>query len=317
MTLTDRDRKLLLVLVPIVVLVGYWFLLLSPQRKDASAAAERLDKQERRLTATKSQLAQLNSAKSTFAADYGSLVRLGKAVPSAVDMPTLLVQLNAAAEGTGIDFTKIKAGERDESSGSSGSSSSGSQPPKAPGSGGGSQPAAAGGQGAGSGPGKAAESAGNATNNANSASSSAASQGGGQTSSSSKKGGLPVGGGSTAAGGAGGGSGSGAPAGLDTVPLEFQFDGRFFRLADFFHDLKRFVQASNRRIAVSGRLLTIDALKFTSTKEEFPNVTAEVKATVYLAPKREGATAGASPAGPTPPSATPASSSAPNPTPGP
>jgi Tfp pilus assembly protein PilO len=316
MTLTDRDRKLVLVLVPIVVLVGYWFLLLSPQRKDASAAADRLAKQERRLTATKSQLAQLNSAKSTFAADYGSLVRLGKAVPSAVDMPTLLVQLNAAAEGTGIDFTKIKAGERDESSGS-GSSSSGSQPPKAPGSGDGSQPAAAGGQGAASGPGKAAEGAGNATNNANSASSNAESQGGGQSSGSSKQGGLPVGGGSSASGGAAAGSGSGAPAGLDTVPLEFQFDGRFFRLADFFHDLKRFVQASNRRIAVSGRLLTIDALKFTSTQEEFPNVTAEVKATVYLAPKREGATAGASPSGPTPPAATPASSTAPNPTSGP
>ena len=316
MTLTDRDRKLVLVLLPVVVLIGYWFLLLSPQRKDASAAADRLAKQERRLTATKSQLAQLNSAKSTFAADYGSLVRLGKAVPSAVDMPTLLVQLNAAAEGTGVDFTKIKAGERDESSGSGSSSSSGAQPPKAPGSGNGSQPAAAGGQGAASGPGKAAESAGNATNNANSASSKAAGQG--QTSSSSKQGGLPVGGGSTGGGGASGGSGSGgAPTGLDTVPLEFQFDGRFFRLADFFHDLKRFVQASNRRIAVSGRLLTIDALKFTSTREEFPNITAEVKATVYLAPKREGATAGATPSGPTPPAATPASSTAPNPTPGP
>ena len=317
MTLTDRDRKIVLVLVPVVVLVGYWFLLLSPQRKDASAAADRLAKQERTLSATKSQLAQLNSAKSTFAADYGSLVRLGKAVPSSVDMPTLLVQLNAAAEGTGIDFTKIKAGERDESSGSGSSSSSSSQPPKAPGSGNGSQPAAAGGQGAASGPGKAAESAGNATNNANSASSKAEGQTGGQTSSSSKQGGLPVGGGSTGGGGASGASGSAAPAGLDTVPLEFQFDGRFFRLADFFHDLKRFVQASNRRIAVSGRLLTIDALKFTSTREEFPNITAEVKATVYLAPKREGATAGATASGPTPPAATPASSTAPNPTAGP
>jgi len=291
MTLTDRDRKIVLVLVPIVLLVGYWFLLLSPQREDAATAGEKLGKQERRLQAAQGRLTQLNSARTGFAADYGSLVRLGKAVPSYVDMPTLLVQLDSAAGGTGIKFTKVKTGERDASA------TPASQ---------GSQGAAAGGQPAQSKPGQAAEGAGKATDDANSKDA--------QTSSSPKSGGLPVGGGASPSTAPGATAGA-APPGLDTVPLEFEFKGKFYRLADFFHELKRFVRAANDRISVSGRLLTIDSLKFTSTPASFPNLTAEVKATVYLAPKKQGPTAGATQSGPAPPApATPGPSTSPPPT---
>jgi len=300
MTLTDRDRKIVLVLVPIVLLVGYWFLLLSPQREDAATAGEKLGKQERRLQAAQGRLTQLNSARTGFAADYGSLVRLGKAVPSYVDMPTLLVQLDSAAGGTGIKFTKVKTGERGESA------TPASQGPKAPGTGTGSQGAAAGGQPAQSKPGQAAEGAGKATDDANSKDA--------QTSSSPKSGGLPVGGGASPSTAPGATAGA-APPGLDTVPLEFEFKGKFYRLADFFHELKRFVRAANDRISVSGRLLTIDSLKFTSTPASFPNLTAEVKATVYLAPKKQGPTAGATQSGPAPPApATPGPATSPPPT---
>ena len=36
MTLSDRDRRILLILVPIVIVVAYWFLILSPKRSDLS-----------------------------------------------------------------------------------------------------------------------------------------------------------------------------------------------------------------------------------------------------------------------------------------
>ena len=42
---------------------------------------------------------QLAGALTDFAADYARMVRLGKAVPESADMPTLLVQLQAAAAG--------------------------------------------------------------------------------------------------------------------------------------------------------------------------------------------------------------------------
>ena len=91
------------------------------------------------------------------------------------------------------------------------------------------------------------------------------------------------------------------------MPLEFAFTGGFFDLADFFHRMKRFVHLTNERIKVQGRLITIDSLDFKS--ETFPQLSATVKATVYLSPKEQGATAGATPAGPqtTQPAAAPAS----------
>jgi Pilus assembly protein, PilO len=308
-SLTDRDRKIMIGLAPILVLLAYWFLLLAPKREAASTAGAELSKQEQRLDTAKARSAQLGGAKTDFAADYEEMVRLGKALPTAVDMPTVIVQLEAAAKGTGIRFTRIATGERDESQ-----AAATTAPPAAPGKGDGSQPAAAGGEAAGSAPGKAAETAGNAVNNANSASQDKAAAQSGvsgsdtQTSQTAKDGGLPVGGGSAPAAGGSAAAGSGAP-GLDSVPLELEFQGQFFDLADFFHRLKRFVKLANDRIEVRGRLLSVEGLKFSSDPEIFPRLKAELKATIYLAPKTQGATNGASPQGPA--QAQPASGSAP------
>lgn len=296
MSLTDRDRKIVIGLAPLLVILAYWFLLLAPKRDAASTAGEELTKQEERLDGARSQAQRLDGAKTDFASDYTELVRLGKALPTSVDMPSLIVQLESAAKGTGIHFTRIATGERDQAAAAA------TAPPAAPGKGDGSQPAAAGGESAGSAPGKAAEGAGNAVNgaNASNAGNSAAQSGvdakDTQTSQATKDGGLPVGGGA-AEGGAPGEGGSSAP-GLDTVPLELEFQGAFFDLADFFHRLKRFVRLSGDQIDVRGRLMSVDGLKFSSDPQIFPRLKAELKATVYLSPKAQGATAGATPQGP-------------------
>ena len=87
--------------------------------------------------------------------------------------------------------------------------------------------------------------------------------------------------------------------GLDTVPLELGFTGNFFDLADFFHDLKRFVDVANQDLKIRGRLMTIDSFSFKS--ESFPKLEAEMKARIFLSPPASGAAAGASPAGPAAP----------------
>jgi Pilus assembly protein, PilO len=294
MSLSDRDKKIVLFLVPVLAVVAYWFLLLGPKRQEASKAGDELAKQEQRRDDARTRLDSLQSSKESFSSGYGELVRLGKAVPTSTDMPSLMVQLESAARGTGISFTKIKLGEREQAS--SASTSSGSA------SGSGSAPVAAGGSQTQSVPGAAAESANNAQQTANqrseAAEKSGASPSDAQTSKSSG-GGLPVGGGSAAPGGATGGS-SGVP-GLDTVPLELEFEGNFPKLADFFHRLKRFVRVVNDRVNVQGRLMTVEGLKFSTDQELFPKVKAELTTTVYLAPETEGQTAGATPAGPSVP----------------
>jgi Tfp pilus assembly protein PilO len=309
-TLTDRDKKVLLFVVPVLVIAAYWFLLLSPQRKEASKAADEVVAQEGRRDAAQAKLDAAKNAKEDFSADYTQIVRLGKAIPASVDMPSLIVQLDAAAAGTGIRFTKIKTGERVDSAASATTTPPaappGTAPPADP-----ATPAAAGGEQAQSAPGGAAEAANTAAQSANESSAAAGASGVNpadtQTSTSSGSG-LPVGGGTAPAPGAPGATAA-APAGLETVPLELEFTGNFFNLADFFHRVKRFVRVANANVVVSGRLLTIEGVRWSSDPEIFPKVRAEMKATVYLSPKAQGATAGATPSGPS--TTTPATTTTP------
>ena len=106
--------------------------------------------------------------------------------------------------------------------------------------------------------------------------------------------------------------GAAAP-GLETVPLDFSFEGSFFELADFFHEMKRFVRLANSDVRVNGRLISIDGLNFTSSA--FPTLTAEVQATAYLSPAAQGTSAGATSTGPPPvtPATAPSATSAPAP----
>jgi Tfp pilus assembly protein PilO len=309
MSLSDRDRKIVLIIVPMLVVAVYWFLLLAPKRQEASTAAGEATEQTERLEGARALAKTAQGAETDFAADYAEIVRLGKAIPSNVDMPSLMVQLDHAAAGTGIRFTRIATGERDPAA-----AAAAPAPAPAPAPSGGA-PTEAGGQPAQSAPGTAVENA-NETAQGASQQADAATQSGvdpadTQTSESSGSG-LPVGGGA-ATGGATDTTGTG-PAGLESVPLELEFVGNFFSLADFFHDIKRFVRVANQNVVVSGRLITVDGVRFSSATDLFPRITAEVTATVYLSPKAQGTTAGATPGGPAPaPGAqpTPASGSTP------
>jgi hypothetical protein len=278
--------------------VAYWFLLLAPKREDAATAGDEVAKQEQRRDNARAALSQASTARTGFRNDYTQLVRLGKAIPARVDMPSLLVQLDRAAQGTGIRFTAITTGERSSSS-TAPSATAGSTPPAGTAQGSGTTPVQAGGQPAQSGPGTAAESANNAAATANqrntAANQSGVAPGDTQTSTSARQGGLPVGGGATAGGTA---DQNAAPAGLETVSLDLEFVGDFFRLADFFHSVKRFVRVANADVVVNGRLITIDSVRYTSDPLLFPRLKAELTATVYLSPLAQGVTAGATPQGP-------------------
>jgi Tfp pilus assembly protein PilO len=302
MTLTDRDRKILIALVPVVVLVAYWFLLLAPKREEATTAKDDLATQQQRLETARAEAKAAEGAKEDFDASYAQVVRLGKAIPSTVDMPSLLVQLDAAAAGTGIRFTKITTGDRVP--GATATPAQTTTPPAGSESGTTGTPAAAGGETAQSQPGAAAEAANNTQQTANQ-STAAAEQSGVQPSDTQTS--TPAG---TNAGT--GDATATAPPGLETVPLELEFEGNFFNLADFFHDVKRFVSLTNSSVLVSGRLLTVESVRWTSDEAIFPHIRAEITATIYLSPKAQGVTAGATPQGPA--TGTPASGTTPAPT---
>jgi hypothetical protein len=302
--LTARDRKIVIALLPLLLIGVYWFLVLSPKRKEAKKLDAKVTQAQQARDAAVSQANSLEQAKAAFSSQFAEMVRLGKAIPTQVDMPSLIVQLDAAAHGTGIQFGDIKVGARvpaapvATSTGSTGSSTSTSSSSTTSSTGGTTPPpVAAGGAQAQTTFGKAAESANNAAaqGNAQAIQQSGLTAGDASTSTAGKTG-LPVGGGSSVSATP---ITAGQPVpGLDTVPLTFTFGGKFNNLADFFHRLKRFVHVANNKISVQGRLITIDSLKFTSSATNFPNLEADVSATVYLSPKDGGTTAGATAQGP-------------------
>jgi hypothetical protein len=270
MSLTPRDRKIVMVLLPLILLLGYWFMVLAPKRAESTKVAENLTKARGERDTAQAQVGQLNAAKASFANDYQTVIRMGKAIPESVDMPSLLVQLDRAARGTGVDIRELKVTPASKSGGASGASTS--TPPS-----GGSGPGA-GGSGAQSPMGQAAQGAGNTVNDANAKSGSAA------------------GAGSSASDPAAAGAAPTQAPGLSSVGLTFKVGGEFFGMADFFHRMKRFVRVANDQVVVRGRLISIDTWSFQMTETGF---TADISATVFLSPKAAGGVdAGASPSGP-------------------
>lgn len=291
-SLSERDRKLLMIIVPLVVLAAYWFLILGPKRDEASQAADQLSQQEARLATAQQTADSAKNAENAFQSDFTEVVRLGKAIPASVDMPSLLVQLERAAAGTGIRFTKIATGERDASAAPAATTTT---PPSTGTESGTGTPVAAGGETASSSSGTAVESANNAQATANQNQANAEQSG---VSPSDTQTSTTAGSGTTDATGATTNAVGATTAGLESVPLEMEFVGDFFNLADFFHSVKRFVRVANTNVLVGGRLITIEGVQWSSDSTLFPKLKASIKATVYLSPKSEGTTAGATPQGP-------------------
>lgn len=89
------------------------------------------------------------------------------------------------------------------------------------------------------------------------------------------------------------------PAGLAVMPYQLTFTGDFFEVARFIEGLDSLVKTNNEEVGVDGRLITVNGFSLTENSEtHFPNLEATFSVSTYLTPPSEGATAGASPAGP-------------------
>lgn len=98
------------------------------------------------------------------------------------------------------------------------------------------------------------------------------------------------------------------PAGLAVMPYTLTFTGDFFTLADFIKGLDSLVKSENEKLAVDGRLITVNGFSLKPDPDnEFPALEATFSITTFLTPPEEGVTAGATPTSPAPAEATPAS----------
>src|SRR5262249_28467663 len=82
------------------------------------------------LDTARSQLAAGESARKAFAGQYAQLAKLGEAVPPDDDVPSLIYQVQNAAQGAKVSFRGLQLGS--SGAGSSSSSSSSSTPGSSP-----------------------------------------------------------------------------------------------------------------------------------------------------------------------------------------
>jgi type II secretory pathway pseudopilin PulG len=105
---TARDRTVLIVVGLLAVLGGFWFLAISPKRKQANDIATQIGAAQTRLDAAQASASAATAAKARYSSDYATVARLGKAVPVDDEMPSLVYQLEQSAKTNKIDFNAIK-----------------------------------------------------------------------------------------------------------------------------------------------------------------------------------------------------------------
>ena len=89
---------------------AFYFLALAPQREEIAKLDTDVAAKEAELTQAQQMLAGYEQARKTYKSNYTTLARLGKAVPVDDDVQSLMVQLESAAERSGVDFEKIELG---------------------------------------------------------------------------------------------------------------------------------------------------------------------------------------------------------------
>jgi type II secretory pathway pseudopilin PulG len=254
-----RDRAVIAVVGLVAAILAPWLLVIQPKRDQASKLQTQINAVQSQLAGVRTQLAAGNQARQAFSSSYSALIRLGEAVPTDDNTPSLIYQLQSAAKSSGVDFQSLTF-----NAGSGGSTAPTPAPPLTKG---------------GSSSSASSATSGSATPSAPATSASATA--GSAASSSALPPGATIG-----------------PAGFPVEPFTFTFQGNFFHLANFVQRLQKFVVASNQRLSVKGRLMTLDAITLAPDSGGFPEMTATINATTYLLPASQGLLNGATPAGP-------------------
>lgn len=102
--MSARDRTVLLVICAVAALVAPWILVIQPKRDQAAKLQSQINAEQSQLSTARAQLASGNAARAAFASSYTTMVRLGEAVPTDDNTPSLIYQLQAAAKAARVDF---------------------------------------------------------------------------------------------------------------------------------------------------------------------------------------------------------------------
>jgi hypothetical protein len=121
---TTRDRIVIMVVLAVGAVVAGWLLVVSPKRQEAASLSTQISSVQAQLDSVRSQVAAGETARTAFAGQYAQLARLGEAVPPDDDVPSLIYQVQSAAQAAHVSFRGLQLAP-----GAGGSTSSSSPKP--------------------------------------------------------------------------------------------------------------------------------------------------------------------------------------------
>jgi hypothetical protein len=108
--MTTRDRIVLMAVIVLAVIGAGWVLVVSPERKEAKKLGAQVTEAQTQLSQAEGQLANARQAQAQYASAYADIVKLGKAVPTSQQVPSLIYEIAQASGGKNVDFASIVAG---------------------------------------------------------------------------------------------------------------------------------------------------------------------------------------------------------------
>ena len=104
-----RSNKILLSVVALgAAIAAFYFFALAPKREQVAKLDTNITTQKAAVEQARLTLAGYEEAKKTYKKNYATLARLGKAVPTDDDVTSMMVQLEATADRSGVNFDKIE-----------------------------------------------------------------------------------------------------------------------------------------------------------------------------------------------------------------
>jgi type IV pilus assembly protein PilO len=105
-----REVYIITAVVAVVLIVAWYFLLLSPTRAKLADLQTQIDGQQVALATAKEEVARLESYKKTAPQSRAEIVRLGKMIPESEGIPSLIIELTRTADASGVDLNSIARG---------------------------------------------------------------------------------------------------------------------------------------------------------------------------------------------------------------
>jgi Tfp pilus assembly protein PilO len=116
------DKAIVFGVLVAALAVGFYLVLLAPQRQKASDLNDQIDQLHASISQQESVASYAEQARKDFPRYYGRLVVLGKAVPAQADTGSLLVQVSSISRQNNLNFRSIELGGDSATAGSGTSS---------------------------------------------------------------------------------------------------------------------------------------------------------------------------------------------------